>query len=160
MKRILLASVIVIAIGAAAIVMNSGNSAVTSSNAAVSANPKIMTLYKNPQCTCCEGYASYLRSNGYTVTVKPTHNLSLIKRQHGVPKKFEGCHTSLIDGYVVEGHVPIGTLNKLLSERPSIKGISLPGMPMGSPGMTGKKTAPFEIHQFPADGKSKLYAVA
>lgn len=159
MKRILLASVIVIATGAAAIVITNGKSAVTSSNAAVNATPKIMTLYKNPLCTCCEGYATYLRSNGYTVTVKATHDLSLIKRQHGVPKKYEGCHTSLIDGYVVEGHVPVGTLNKLLSERPDIKGISLPGMPMGSPGMSGWKNSPFEIQQFTADGKSKLYAV-
>lgn len=115
-------------------------------------------LYKNPQCGCCEGYADYLRANGYTVTVKPTHNLSLIKREHGVPEKFEGCHTTLIDGYVVEGHVPVGTLNKLLSERPKIKGISLPGMPAGSPGMTGVKTSPFKIYEF-SKSNEKLYAV-
>jgi hypothetical protein len=123
------------------------------------AGSKDVVLYKNPQCSCCEGYAKYLRTNGYSVTVKPTHDLSLIKRRNGVPEQFEGCHTSLIDGYVVEGHVPVGALNKLLSERPDIKGISLPGMPMGSPGMGGRKEAPFEIHQFSPDGKSKLYAV-
>jgi len=115
-------------------------------------------IYKTPQCSCCEGYASYLRKHGYQVTVKPTHNLSLIKRQHSVPKKFEGCHTTLIDGYVVEGHVPVGTLNKLLTERPKISGISLPGMPMGSPGMTGKKTEPFKIFELSKD-KQKIYAV-
>ena len=125
----------------------------------VFAGPKDVLLYKNPQCGCCEGYAKYLRKNGYSVTVKPSHDLSLIKRNNGVPEEFEGCHTSLIDGYVVEGHVPVGTINKLLSERPDIKGISLPGMPMGSPGMGGKKEAPFEVHQFTADGKTKLYAV-
>ena len=123
------------------------------------AGPKDVLLYKNPQCGCCEGYAKYLRKNGYSVTVKPSPDLSLIKRNNGVPEEFEGCHTSLIDGYVVEGHVPVSAINKLLSERPDIKGISLPGMPMGSPGMGGEKEAPFEVHQFTADGKTKLYAV-
>lgn len=110
------------------------------------------TLWKNPQCGCCEAYAEYLRENGFAVTVKPTHDLSLIKREHSVPSDFEGCHTMLIEGYVVEGHVPVNTLNKLLTERPDVKGISLPGMPMGSPGMSGTKAAPFTIYQFSDDG--------
>lgn len=116
------------------------------------------TLYKNPQCSCCEDYAAYLRRNGYTVTVKPTHDLSLINKQHGVTEKLEGCHTTLIGGYVVEGHVPVDTLNRLLTEKPAIKGISLPGMPMGSPGMTGRKTEPFTIYEF-GNGTPKVYAV-
>lgn len=116
------------------------------------------TMYKTPQCGCCEGYADYLRENGYRVTVKPTHDLSRIKRKHGVPEQFEGCHTTLIDGYVVEGHVPLKTLNKLLAERPKIKGISLPGMPQGSPGMTGRKEAPFMIYVLKR-GAPKVYAV-
>lgn len=124
----------------------------------IAQNKPPVLIYKTPQCGCCEGYASYMRSNGFTVTVKQTHNMSLIKRQHGVPTKFEGCHTALVGGYVVEGHVPVGTLNKLLSERPKIKGISLPGMPMGSPGMTGTKVAPFKIQQF-SSGKTKIYSV-
>ncbi len=103
-------------------------------------------LYKNPQCSCCEGYAAYLRQHGYAVTTTPTHDLALIRRQHGVPEKLAGCHTMLVGGYVVEGHVPIGALNTLLKERPNIKGISLPGMPDGSPGMTGRKTEPFTIY--------------
>lgn len=116
------------------------------------------TLYKTPQCGCCEEYADYLRENGYTVTVKPTHDLSLIKRQHGVPEGLEGCHTMFIDGYVVEGHVPVKTLNKLLAEHPKIKGISLPGMPQGSPGMTGRKEAPFTIYEL-TQRTPKVYAV-
>ena len=116
------------------------------------------TLYKNPQCGCCEAYADYMRENGFTVTVKPTHDLALIKREHGVPKNFEGCHTMLIDGYVVEGHVPVKTLTRLLTERPDIKGISLPGMPMGSPGMSGNKAAPFTIYELSGE-PGKIYAV-
>ncbi|KAB2916406.1 MAG: DUF411 domain-containing protein [Hyphomicrobiaceae bacterium] len=114
-------------------------------------------LYKNPQCTCCEAYANYLRRHGYAVTTTPTHNLSLIRREHGVPGRLAGCHTTLIDGYVVEGHVPIAIVDRLLADRPSIKGISLPGMPDGSPGMTGTKTAPFEIYEI-SNGPPKVYA--
>jgi hypothetical protein len=118
------------------------------------------TLYKNPQCGCCEQYANYLRSNGFTVKVVPTHNLSLIRRQAGVniPEKLEGCHTMLIDKYVVDGHVPLKTLDKLLTERPDIRGISLPGMPEGSPGMTGQKTEPFTIYEIGGDSESRVYA--
>ena len=115
------------------------------------------TLYKNPQCGCCEGYADYLRENGFEVTVKPTHDLALLHRQHEVPEPLVGCHTTLVDGYVVEGHVPINALLRLLSERPDIKGISLPGMPAGSPGMSGEKTAPFTIYEI--GGEAKVYAV-
>jgi hypothetical protein len=120
--------------------------------------PYAATLYKNPQCGCCEGHADYLRENGFEVTVKPTHDLPLIKRQHEVPGALEGCHTTLIDGYVVEGHVPVSTLLRLLSERPSIKGISLPGMPAGSPGMSGAKAGPFTIYEI-TDGPANVYAV-
>ena len=116
------------------------------------------TLYKNPQCDCCEGYADYLRQNGYRVTVKPTHDLSLINKRHGVPENLEGCHTTMIGGYVVEGHVPVKTLDRLLTERPAIKGISLPGMPQGSPGMTGQKGQPFTIYEI-SGGTPRIYAV-
>jgi hypothetical protein len=116
------------------------------------------TLYKNPQCGCCEGYADYLRANGFEVLVKPTHDLPLLHRQHGVPEPLVGCHTTLIDGYVVEGHVPIAAVARLLTERPDIKGISLPGMPEGSPGMFGEKTAPFTIYEI-GDGEPRVYAV-
>ncbi len=103
------------------------------------------TLYKNPGCTCCERYADYLRANGLEVTVMTAPNMTLIKQKYGVGEDLEGCHTMLVDGYVVEGHVPIAALKRLLSEKPPIKGISLPGMPEGSPGMSGKKEGPFEI---------------
>ena len=116
------------------------------------------TLYKNPQCGCCEGYADYLRENGFEVTVKPNYDLPLLHRQHGVPEPLVGCHTTLVDGYVVEGHVPIGPLLRMLTERPAIKGISLPGMPAGSPGMFGEKAGPFTIFEI-GDGPAKVYAV-
>ena len=116
------------------------------------------TLYRNPECGCCEAYAEYLRKNGFSVTVKLTHSLPLIKSQHNVQRELEGCHTTLVGGYVVEGHVPVATINRLLSGRPKIRGISLPGMPEGSPGMNGPKRAPFTIYEI-GDGPRRVYAV-
>ena len=120
------------------------------------------TLYKNPQCGCCEGYAYFLRKAGFTVTVVSTHDLPLIKREHGVPDALEGCHTTIIDGYVIEGHVPIDLVQRLLQEHPDIVAISLPGMPMGSsPGMTGDKTEPFTVYEISKQpgGDPKVYAI-
>ena len=120
--------------------------------------PYAAMLYKNPQCGCCEGYADYLRENGFQVNVQPTHDLPLLHRQYGVPESLVGCHTTVVDGYVVEGHVPIGALLRMLTERPDVRGISLPGMPAGSPGMFGEKAARFTIYEID-DGPAKVYAV-
>jgi hypothetical protein len=117
------------------------------------AAPIKATLYKNPQCTCCEGYAAYLRENGFEVEVKPTNDLAEISQKAGVPEKYQGCHTMFVDGYVVDGHVPVEIVRKLLTERPAIAGITLPGMPSGSPGMTGAKTQTFVIYAVTKDGK-------
>jgi hypothetical protein len=105
-----------------------------------------VTLYKTPLCGCCEDYANYLRANGFEVTVVPTHELVTMSREAGIPDGFEGCHLAFIDDYVVSGHVPVTTIDRLLAERPDIEGVTLPGMPMGSPGMTGVKTEPFTIY--------------
>jgi hypothetical protein len=117
-----------------------------------------MTLYKNPECGCCEGHAAYLRERGYAVTVLPTHDLSLIRQRHGVSAALAGCHTIIVGPYVVEGHVSAQTIGRLLTERPDIRGISMPGMPAGSPGMSGQKTEPFVIYEI-SDGPPKVYAV-
>jgi hypothetical protein len=114
-------------------------------------------LYKNPQCECCEGYAAYLRQHDFTVTVVPTNDLAEIDRLAGIPEALEGCHTMFIGNYFVSGHVPIEAVRKLLADQPDIKGITLPGMPEGSPGMYGKKTAPFTIYAIAKDGKSSVY---
>jgi len=125
-------------------------------NTAHTAAAKNVTLYKNPQCGCCENYANYLREYGFTVTVKPTHDLVDMSKTAGIPENFQGCHLALIDTYVVSGHVPISTVNKLLTEKPKIKGVTLPGMPTGSPGMGGPKTGPFKIYQI-GSGQPAIY---
>lgn len=123
------------------------------------AEPTRATLYKNPECSCCEGYAAYLRRHGFAVDVKPTNELAEISNKAGVPEKLQGCHTMFVGSYVVDGHVPVNTIRKLLSERPVIAGITLPGMPSGSPGMTGHKDGPFTIYAVTKDGvPPKIYA--
>ena len=106
------------------------------------------TLYKNPGCECCESYADYLRQGGIEVEVIATDALDAIKTEHGVPATLESCHTMIIDGYVVEGHVPLAGITRLLAERPAVTGIALPGMPPGSPGMGGAREGPFQIMSF------------
>ena len=159
MKRILIAAATIGVIGAGALAVTIFDiPAQSTGEMAAKATQKVATLYKNPQCTCCEGYASYLRNNGFKVIVKPTHNLSLKSREAGIPDDFQGCHLAFIDDYVVSGHVPVKVVNRLLTERPAIKGITLPGMPLGSPGMTGAKTEPFTIYEI-SDKAPKVYAV-
>jgi hypothetical protein len=119
--------------------------------------PRNATLFKDPQCSCCEGYADYLRANGFDVKVVNTHDLSMINEQHGVPTELQGCHVTIVDGYVVGGHVPVNVIKRLLSEKPAITGITLPGMPNGSPGMYGKKTEPFQIYEI-GKGSKRIYA--
>lgn len=115
------------------------------------------TLYRVPFCGCCDGHAEHLRAHGYRVTVVETKNMSPIKKKHGVPQQFEGCHTIEVGGYVVEGHVPASVIDRLMREKPAIRGITLPGMPDGSPGMTGTKKEPFVIYELSKEGK--VYAI-
>ena len=121
------------------------------------AAPPALTLYKAPECGCCDSYADYLRAAGFTVASKPTNELAEISRKAGVPSELQGCHTAFLEDYVVEGHVPVEAIRKLLTERPAIKGIVLPGMPEGSPGMSGTKAAPFTIYAIPPDGHPSVF---
>jgi hypothetical protein len=124
------------------------------------AGPISAVLYKNPQCSCCENYAAYLEQNGFKVEVKQTNDLTRISADAGVPEELEGCHTMFVDGYVVDGLVPIDIVKKLLADRPQIAGITLAGMPLGAPGMGGSKAGPFTVYAFTKDGKSPtVYAV-
>lgn len=117
----------------------------------------LATIFKNPQCSCCESYGAYLEANGYPVKMVATHDLALIKERQGVPAGLEGCHTMLIGGYFVDGHVPVASIDRLLEERPSILGITLPGMPTGSPGMGGPKSSAWTITAVAPDGTKSVY---
>jgi hypothetical protein len=153
-RRVLLIGGIGAAGGAALI---GGATGLFSSNAEPAGSRGQVTLYKNPECGCCEGYADYLRHNGFDVKVIPTNNLTVMGEKYGIPDSLQPCHLSLIDGYVVGGHVPIEVINRLLSEKPQITGITLPGMPEGTPGMPGKKPGRLSIYEI-GKGPPKVYA--
>lgn len=107
---------------------------------------KEITVYKSPFCGCCEGHVEAYEKAGFKVNVVDDQDkLHSIKREHRVPGQAQSCHTAIIDDYVVEGHVPMAAIEKLLEEQPQIDGISLPGMPSGTPGMPGPKMGDFEI---------------
>lgn len=120
---------------------------------------RTVELFKTPGCGCCESYADHLRASGFDVTVRATDDLAALTAAAGIPAPFQGCHTALIDGYAVSGHVPIGQVERLLSERPAIRGISLPGMPVGTPGMPGPKTETWTTYAIGADGVPGVFAV-
>ena len=118
-----------------------------------------LVVTKDPSCGCCETYADYLRENGFEVEVKPTHDLPLMKRQYGVPGELEGCHTTLVAGYVVEGHVPASAIRRLLTEKPRATGIAVPGMPVGSPGMEmGARVDRYDVIAFAPGGATRVFA--
>ncbi len=125
---------------------------------AAAENPTALTLYKNAQCGCCAAYADYLRRNGFDVTVIETGEFPLVNARYGVPNALQSCHLATVNSYVIVGHVAVGVIDRLLAEKPAIKGIALPGMPEGSPGMGGSKTAPFRIYAL-GDGPPQLYAI-
>ncbi len=118
------------------------------------------TLYKDPQCGCCTEYGRYLEANGFTVTVvDSTAEIDALHARYRVPAHLEGCHSTVIDGYVIEGHVPVAAINRLLAEKPSIPGLSLPGMPEGSPGMSGHKQGAFPIFVISDEVEPPLFAI-
>lgn len=120
------------------------------------AQEKNAVMYKAAGCGCCDGHAAHLRANGYKVRVVELADLEPVKKKHDVSAAQAGCHTIEVGGYVVEGHVPAKIIDKLLAEKPAIKGISLPGMPEGSPGMSGAKTEPFKVEVL---GTKNVFAV-
>jgi hypothetical protein len=116
-----------------------------------------VTLYKSPNCGCCSGHAEALEAVGFAVIIEETEDVNLIKQTHNIPLGGESCHTLVIGDYVVEGHVPLEAIEKLLTEKPDIAGIGLPGMPIGTPGMPGRKTASYEVYQLSAAGEMSPY---
>jgi hypothetical protein len=119
-----------------------------------------VTVYKSPTCGCCAKWNEHMRANGFAVTSNDLPDVAPLKDQHGVPVQTRSCHTALVGGYIVEGHVPADVIKKLLRERPAVVGIAAPGMPMGSPGMEmpdGRKDT-YQIVAFDKQGKTSVYA--
>lgn len=115
------------------------------------------TAFYDPYCGCCVEHINYMERMGFDVDRKSITDVQRVKVEKGVPSDLFSCHTTIIDGYVVEGHMPMEAIQRLLDERPDIKGISLPGMPSGSPGMPGMKRGEFNIHQIHHDGSTSIF---
>ena len=115
-------------------------------------------VYKTPTCGCCSKWVGHMERAGFEVETRDLNNLTPIKNQYGVQRSFSSCHTAIVDGYIVEGHVPPVYVEKLLEERPDVKGITVPGMPIGSPGMEGPNPQAYDVLSFDADGNTAVFA--
>ncbi len=118
-----------------------------------------ITVWKSPTCGCCQGWVDYLEDNGFKVTAHDVDALTKIKRNLGITDpSLHSCHTAKIGDYLVEGHVPVADIQRLLEERPDILGITAPGMPMMSPGMHSIEPKGYDVLQFDADQNATLFS--
>lgn len=119
----------------------------------------VVDVYKDPTCGCCSKWVDHLEEHGFTVRTTDTRDLTAFKASHGVPPQVRSCHTALVDGYVLEGHVPAADVRRLLDERPAIAGLGVPGMPVGSPGMEvpGTTAQPYDVLAFDEAGSTRVF---
>ena len=143
-----------LAILAMFLVATTVNTGCTQSEAAP---PEVM-VYKSPTCGCCDKWVTHLEENGFAVATEDVQNVMPIKQRYGLPSGLGSCHTAIVDGYVVEGHVPADVVKRMLRERPEIAGIAVPGMPIGSPGMEqGDRVDSYDIVTFDKQGNTTVY---
>lgn len=118
----------------------------------------LIEVYKSPSCGCCGDWIKHLRANGFKVRAHDINDSGEYRRRYGVPDPLASCHTGVVAGYAIEGHVPAREIKRLLAERPKAAGLAVPGMPAGSPGMEGPKSDPYEVLLFQRDGRYAIYA--
>ena len=117
-----------------------------------------ITVYKSPWCGCCEQWIGHLRSQGHAVTSRNMEDLDAVKKMAGVPEALQSCHTAFVAGYVIEGHVPAEDVARLLAERPQARGLAVPGMPGGAPGMESAAAEPYDAMLFRSDGGARVFS--
>ena len=117
-----------------------------------------IVVYKSPTCGCCGKWVEHMEKAGFSVEVENMNDVAPIKRELGVPGRMQSCHTAKVGDYFVEGHVPADLVKRLLADRPDIKGLAVPGMPMGSPGMEGPRKDPYDVIAIGKDGRARVYA--
>ncbi len=117
----------------------------------------VIDVYKSESCGCCEGWVEHLKANGFTTRVKNVDNPSDYRERGGIPNELGSCHTGMIQGYAIEGHVPAADIKRLLAQKPKAKGLAVPGMPLGSPGMEGPRKDPYDVLLVHADGKTTVF---
>ncbi len=117
-----------------------------------------ITVHRSPTCGCCKAWVQHLEDNGFQTTDIVTEDVATVKHQYGIPDELTSCHTAVIDGYAIEGHVPASDIKRLLAEKPQVSGLAVPQMPMGSPGMeSGNIKEPFSVLSFRPDGRVKTF---
>lgn len=117
-----------------------------------------ITVYKSPSCGCCAGWADYLETRGFRVTVYDRTDLADIKAKYGIRPELQSCHTAVVEGYAIEGHVPADDIWRLLRERPRVTGLTAPGMPMMSPGMNSTEPQGYDVLSFDGEGSTAVYS--
>ena len=137
---------------------SAGNGTAANTRLASTAKPIAIKVYKTPTCGCCKAWVQHLRDNGFKVETVDMPDLSLVKQKYGVKPALQACHTAVVNGYVVEGHVPADLIMKLVKERPAVAGLAVPGMPAGSPGMEGASRAAYDVLTFDRAGRTRVYA--
>ena len=130
--------------------------ALSITSAAAADRPEI-SVYKSPACDCCGAWVEHLKKNGFDARVHEVSDLASYRAKYGVPEALGSCHTAVVGGYAIEGHVPAADIKRLLRERPKAKGITVPGMPIGSPGMPGPRKDPYETLLFDASGNYVVF---
>lgn len=117
-----------------------------------------IVVYKRPECSCCGHWIDHVKAAGFRVSVRNRSDLSDIKDRYGITPALLSCHTAVVEGYAVEGHVPADVIQRLLRERPAVTGIAVPGMPAGSPGMEGLVRESYNVLTFDRSGRTRIYA--
>jgi hypothetical protein len=128
--------------------------------AAMRADSRLIVVHKSPTCGCCHLWVEHVQSSGFKVVVRDVSDMGSIKERVGVPIAMGSCHTAEVGGYFIEGHVPAADIVRLLEERPNAKGLTVPGMPAGSPGMEvpSGEVQPYDVHLVAADGSTSVFA--
>lgn len=129
----------------------------TSSTAAADELPP-MEVWKTPACGCCSVWVEHMEAAGFRVKVNDLNDVTPIKNRLKVPPRVATCHTAVVDGYVIEGHVPAADVRRMLKERPDILGLVVPGMPAGSPGMESPRPEPYDVLALGKDGELKVFS--
>lgn len=124
--------------------------------AAGAANP-VIEVYKTATCGCCKQWIKHLEANGFTVKAQDVANTGDYRAKFGIPADYGSCHTARVGGYAVEGHVPASDIKRLLAEKPQARGLAVPGMPMGSPGMEGPRSDPYDVLLVKEGGKAEVF---
>ncbi len=127
--------------------------------AAQRSSPPAVEVFKSPTCGCCANWVKHLEAHGFTTKVTDVEDMTQVKSKYGVPGRLQSCHTGVVNGYVLEGHVPAADVQRLLKERPAVVGVAVPGMPVGSPGMeVGNTIQPYDVLTFNKQGQTTVFA--